>query len=196
MSIRAQQTGPACRLPAGLAGQAGFTLIELLVVATLTVLIMLTVTSLFMTFLITSQKASIDQRVKSEGEEALSKIEFILRNSRRLVPNLDGGTTCNNDPDGPMASIAVEGLDGFVTTLQSYPAENPQIASHSGAINDYYYLTSDETTLTNLEFTCLTGAEDSYYVAVSFNLTIGTGQGNDRETATETFQTGITLRNN
>ena len=175
---------------------AGFTLIELLVVATLTVLIMLTVTSLFMTFLITSQKATIEQRVKSEGEDALSKIEFILRNSRRLVPNLDGGTTCNNDPNEPMTSLAVEGLDGYVTTLQSYPVENPQIASHSGAINDYYYLTSDETALSNLEFTCLTGAEDSYYVSVSFDLTIGTGQSNNRETAMESFQTGITLRNN
>jgi prepilin-type N-terminal cleavage/methylation domain-containing protein len=176
--------------------QAGFTLIELLVVAALTVLIMLTVTSLFMTFLITSQKASIEQKVKSEGETALSKIEFILRNSRKLVPNLDGGTTCNNDPDAPMSSLAVEGLDGYITTLQTYPDEEPKIASHSGAINDYYYLTSDETTLTNLEFTCLTGAEDSHYVGVSFDLTIGTGISADRETAQETFQTGVTLRNN
>jgi len=175
---------------------AGFTLIELLVVATLTVLIMLTVSSLFMTFLITSQKASIEQRVKSEGEDALAKIEFILRNSRKLVPGLDGATTCNNDPNDPMNNLAVEGLDGYITTLQSYPIENPKIASHSGAINDYYYLTSDETTLANLEFTCLTGAEDSYYVGVSFDLKIGTGESSDRETAVETFQTGITLRNN
>jgi type II secretory pathway pseudopilin PulG len=174
----------------------GFTLIELLVVASLTVLIMLTVSSLLMAFLITSQKATIEQRVQSEGDSALAKIEFILRNSRKLVPNLDGATTCNNDPDVPMESLAVEGLDGFVTTLQTYPLEEPKIASHSGAINDYYYLTSDETTLSNLEFTCLTGAEGSYYVSVSFDLQVGIGTTSDRETALENFQTGVTLRNN
>lgn len=175
---------------------AGFTLIELLIVASLTVIIMLTVTSMFLTFLITSQKASIEQRVKSEGESALSTIEFILRNSRQLVPNLDGATTCNNNANSPMTSLAVKGLDGFITTLQTYPAAEPKIASHSSAVNDYYYLTSDETTLLNLQFVCLTGAENSYYVGVSFDLKIGTGVSNDRETALQNFQTGVTLRNN
>jgi prepilin-type N-terminal cleavage/methylation domain-containing protein len=176
--------------------QAGFTLIELLVVTSLTVMIMLVVTSMFMTFLITSQKTSIEQRVKNEGESALSNIEFILRNSRRLAPGLDGATTCTNDPDIPMTNLAVEGFDGFVTTLQAYPEEDPQIASYSSAINDYYYLTSDETTLSNLEFVCLEGEESSHYIGVSFELKIGTGETADRETAFETFQSGITLRNN
>jgi prepilin-type N-terminal cleavage/methylation domain-containing protein len=176
--------------------QAGFTLIELLVVTSLTVMIMLAVTSMFMTFLITSQKTSIDQKVKSEGENALSNIEFILRNARRLSPGLDGTTTCTNDPDVPMTNIAVEGFDGFITTLQAYPEEDPQIASYSSAINDYYYLTSDETVLSNLEFICLEGEESSHYIGVSFQLQIGAGETADRETALETFQSGITLRNN
>lgn len=179
-----------------LSAKKGFTLIELLVVASLTVMIMLTVTSMFMTFLITSQKASIQQQVKREGENALSKIEFTLRNSRRLVPNLDGATTCNNDVNNPMSSLAAEGLDGYITTFQAYPSEDPKIASHSTAINDYYYLTSDQVTLSNLEFTCLTGAENAYYVGVSFDLKVGTGEENSRDTAIENFQTGITLRNN
>lgn len=174
----------------------GFTLIELLVVASLTVLIMLTVTSMFTTFLVASQKANLNQRLRAEGESALSKIEFTLLNSRRLVPNLDGSTTCLNDPDVPMTDIAVEGLDGYVTTLQTYPEEEPKIASHSTAISDYYYLTSDETTLSNLEFICLNGAEGSYYVGVSFDLTAGTGTTANKETSVESFQGGITLRNN
>jgi len=174
----------------------GFTLIELLVVTSLTVMIMLVITSMFMTFLITSQKTSIEHKIKSEGENALSNIEFILRNSRRLVPGLDGVTTCNNDPDTPMTNIAVEGFDGFITTLYAYPEANPKIASYSSAIGDYYYLTSSETILSNLEFTCLSGEESSHYVGVSFQLQIGTGEGADRETAVQTFQSGITLRNN
>ncbi|OGJ38518.1 MAG: hypothetical protein A2383_03690 [Candidatus Pacebacteria bacterium RIFOXYB1_FULL_39_46] len=175
---------------------AGFTLIELLVVTSLTVIIMLAVTSILMTFLITSQKTSIEQKVKSEGENALSNIEFILRNARRLAPSLDGATTCNNDPNNPMTSLAVEGFDGFITTLQTYPEENPKIASYSSAINDYYYLTSDETNLSNLEFVCLTGEESSFYIGISFQLQIGAGESADRETAQETFQSGVTLRNN
>ncbi len=157
---------------------------------------MLTVTTMFMTFLIASNKASISQRVKSEGESALSQIEFLMRNTKRLVPGLDGATTCNNDSENPMTNIALEGLDGYVTTLQAYPEEDPKIASHSTAIDDYYYLTSDETTLSNLNFTCLNGAEGSYYVGVSFDLKIGTGEEEGRETAIENFQTGVTLRNN
>ena len=173
----------------------GFTLIELLVVASLTVLIMLTVTSMFTTFLVASQKAGLEQRLRAEGESAMSKIEFILLNSNRLVESLDGATICLNEAEIPMTNIAVEGLDGFVTTLQTYPAEEPKIASHSTAINDYYYLTSDETTLSNLEFICLNGAEGSYYVGVSFDLTAGTGTSAGRETSVETFRAGVTLRN-
>ncbi|HEX9817851.1 MAG TPA: type II secretion system protein [Patescibacteria group bacterium] len=177
-------------------GKQGFTLIELLVVTSLTVMIMLVVTSMFMTFLITSQKTSIEQKVKGEGENALSNIEFILRNSRRLVPGLDGATTCTNDANNPMTNLAVEGFDGFITTLQAYPDTNPKIASYSSAINDYYYLTSDETTLSNLQFICLAGEESSHYIGVSFQLQIGAGLTADRETAIETFQSGVTLRNN
>lgn len=174
----------------------GFTLIELLIVASLTVVIMLTVSSMLMTFLLTSQKASLQQRVKSEGESALSQMEFLLRNARKLTPNLDGATTCNNDAANPMTSIAIQGFDGFITTLQSYPTEEPKIASYSSAINDYYYLTSDDVRLTDLRFTCLTGAENSHYVGVTFGLAVGPGEQSDRETAVETFQTGVTLRNN
>lgn len=175
---------------------AGFTLIELLIVASLTVIIMLTVTSMLMTFLITSHKTSVEQRVKSEGEAALSAIEFTLRNSRKLVPGLDGATTCNNDANTPMNNIAVQGLDGYITTFQPSPEGGTQIASHSSAINDYYYLTSNETHVSNLLFTCLTGAEDSFYVGISFDLSSGPGEEADRETAVQNFQTGITLRNN
>lgn len=175
---------------------AGFTLIELLVVASLTIMIMLAVTSIFMTFLVASHKANIQQKIKGEGERALSQIEFILRNSRRLSTSLDGATTCNNDPDSPMTNLAVEGLDGFKTTLHSHPSESPRVASHSSAINDYYYLTSEEVTLSNLEFICLTNDEENtHYINVAFDLKIGTGESEDRETAMEHFQTGVTLRN-
>lgn len=174
---------------------AGFTLIELLVVASLTVIIMLSVVSMLMTFLLASQKATAKQKVKSEGERALAQIEFILRNSQKLVPGLDAGVTCNNDAVNPMTNLGIEGLDGYTTILQAYPTGTPKIASHSSAVNDYYYLTN-ETTLSNLEFTCLTGAEeDVFYVNVSFDLKIGPGSEPGPDTAMETFQTGITLRN-
>lgn len=175
--------------------QKGFTLLELLIVAGLSVMLMMTVTTMFLTFIATSKKSSIKQKVHNEGESAITKIEFILRNSQKLVAGLDGSTICNNDSQTPMSNLAVQGLDGYVTTLQTYPIEDGQIASYSTAINDYYYLTSEEVTLSNLRFVCLTGEEDSYYVNVAFDLKIGSGSSNDKETAIESFQTGITLRN-
>jgi prepilin-type N-terminal cleavage/methylation domain-containing protein len=176
--------------------QAGFTLIEMLIVAGLSVMVMMTVTSMFLTFIISSNKSNIEQKIHNEGEEALSRIEFILRNSQKLVAGLDGSTICNNDPDVPMTDIAIKGLDGYVTTLQTYPLEGGEIASYSTAINDYYYLTSEDTVLSNLQFICLNGDENSFYVNASFDLKIGSGETSDRETSTEHFQTGITLRNN
>ena len=176
--------------------QDGFTLLELMIVDGLSVMVMMTVTSMFLTFIITSNKSNIKQKLHNEGEEALSNIEFILRNSQKLVPGIDGSTICNNDPNSPMSNIAVQGLDGYVTTLQTYPLGAGEIASYSTAINDYYYLTSDETILSNLLFYCLNGQEDSYYVSASFDLKIGSSDENDRETSIEHFQTGITLRNN
>lgn len=176
--------------------QSGFTLLELLIVAGLSVLIMMTATTMFLTFIITSKKSNIKQKVHNEGEAALNQIEFILRNSQKLVAGLDGATICNNDPDTPTNNIAVQGLDGYVTTLQTYPLADGQLASYSTAINDYYYLTSDETTISNLEFTCLTGGEENtYYVSTSFDLKIGSSASNDKDTSIEHFQTGITLRN-
>jgi len=175
---------------------SGFTLIELIVVTALTVLVMMTVTTMFLTFIISSTKASIEQKVNSKGEAALAKIEFILRNSQKLVAGLDGTTICNNDAQSPMTNIAVQGLDGYITTLQTYPLENGRIASYSTAVNDYYYLTSDEVAMSNLRFMCLSGEEDSYYVGITFDLKIGSSNISDRDTALESFQTGITLRNN
>jgi type II secretory pathway pseudopilin PulG len=176
--------------------QKGFTLLELLIVAGLSVMVMMTVTTMFLTFIVTSRKSNIKQKVHNEGEAALSKIEFILRNSQKLVAGLDGATICNNDSQTPMTNIAVQGLDGYVTTLQTYPLSGGQLASYSTAIDDYYYLTSEEVELSNLRFVCLTGEENSYYVNVAFDLKIGSGFENNKETAIESFQTGITLRNN
>lgn len=174
----------------------GFTLIEMMIVAGLSVMVMMTVTTMFLTFIVSSKKSNIKQKVHNEGEEALNKMEFTLRNAQKLVAGLDGVTVCNNDNNTPMTNIAVQGLDGYITTLQTYPLTNGQIASYSSAVNDYYYLTSDETTLSNLKFICLTGQENSYYVNVSFDLKIGSGTSSDKDTTIEHFQTGVTLRNN
>lgn len=64
---------------------AGFTLIELLVVSSILVMLLLTASAMFMTFLIGNAKTSIRQQLKAEGQQVINKIEFELRNARDIT---------------------------------------------------------------------------------------------------------------
>lgn len=58
---------------------SGFTLIELLVVTTLVVLLMMSVSAMFMTFLVGNAQTNIRRQIKGEGNEIISQIEFLFR---------------------------------------------------------------------------------------------------------------------
>lgn len=179
------------------ANKHGFTLIELLVVTALAIMLMLSASAVFMTFLIGSAKTNLSQKVKAEGNQAISQIKFLLRNARSLQPNL-AAETCTTD----MSSIAFESLDGLVTTLSvtTDPSDSQDKIASSSAENGNYFFTSGQTTFIDtppIQFDCYLGANNSHYVEVSF--TLHQGQGNvtvsDRQNIVETFSTGVTLRN-
>lgn len=69
------------RLPLVTRAQRGFTLIELLVVTGITGLLLLTVSSMFMTVLVGRAQSSLRDQVHTEGNEIMGRIEFIVRNS-------------------------------------------------------------------------------------------------------------------
>ena len=89
------------------AKQAGFTLIELMIVTSLMVILSLTVSALFMTFLITNARTNTKNTLKVEGSYALSQMEFMLRNSIQVVEN-SNTQVCQSDMD----RIRIQSLEG------------------------------------------------------------------------------------
>lgn len=166
----------------------GFTLIELLIVVSLTVILSLAASALFLTSLVSSSKGNALQTVKTEGEYALSQIEFIIRNGLEILPN-SAGITCDND----MSELKIRSIDQGTTTFLAETVEGVnKIASNSGI-----YLTSDSVTLVSgPKFDCKQSiGTGTPYVTVQFTLRKGTpGLDDTREIVERDFQTSVNLR--
>ncbi len=169
--------------------QAGFTMVELLIVVTLSVMLMLGATALFMTFLIGNTRTNADQTVKAEGEYALSQIEFLLRNSVELISNSYG-----QECEASMQEIAFLSYDGGVTYLFGEEDEDgfTKIASNSGV-----YLTSSDVDITSGPIFNCEASDDGLiqYVDINFTLRKGTpGVNQANEIVEQTFSTGVNVR--
>ncbi len=162
--------------------QTGFTLIELLITTSLTVLLMLTITTMFMTFLIGNSKTNIRKSVKEEGLHAISQMEFIIKNAQYYD---DTFAPCNANQN----TIRVVGLDAGVTTYSTaVDGGVNKIASNSAR------LTSDSVTLTSLNFDC-SGDAGNRQIKVSFDLAKTAPTLNADSNITESFETTVNMRN-
>lgn len=166
---------------------AGFTMIELLVVVSITVMLMMTVSVFFLTFIVGSNKAAFEQKIKHDGENAMEQVGTMLRNARSIKLCQVG-----------MTSISFTGPDNLTTILTG--DVTGKIASIS-AITDpttTFFLTSNYSTLTDntMHFDCYIGANSQIYVEVVFTLKKGLGATNDQNTISRNFKTGFNLRNN
>lgn len=156
----------------------GFTLIELLISTTLIVLIMLSVSSLFMTFLIGGSKTNVKKKLSEEGAFALSQMEFLLKNARHIDE-----LTCSSG----MNSIRLISIDNGQTTLRRITTGGiGKVASNSA------YLTSDavDVPLGGLLFNC-SGEAGNRQVEIYLTLDKTSPDGNQ----TETFHSIVNVRN-
>lgn len=170
--------------------QAGFTLVELLVVVSLSIMLMLSATALFLTFLVGNTKTNSTQLVKNEGQQAISQIEFLLRNAVELEEN-NSGYFCNTD----MSEIAFKSIDGGITRI--FVEEDPSDGKSKIASNSGVYLTSGAVEITaGPTFDCVEDLDRaSQYITVSFTLRRGTPSlDSASEIVEETFTTGANLR--
>lgn len=78
----------------------GFTLLELLVATSLTVILLLAVSSVFMTFLLADARTNLRRQIQSEGAEMISRMEFLLRNSKTV--------TCDPIPNPVIDFVTIE----------------------------------------------------------------------------------------
>lgn len=167
---------------------AGFSLIELLIVVSLTVMLMLAASTIFLTFLVGNTRISSDQIIKQEGQYALNQMEFLLRNSLELLPN-NNGYKCQPG----MTEIRFKSIDGGVTTLMK-EADNgiDKIASNSEV-----YLTSDSVEIVEGPiFDCSqTADEGKPYVNFRFTLRRGNlAVDPAKEVVEQEFQAGTSIR--
>ncbi|MDQ3008298.1 MAG: prepilin-type N-terminal cleavage/methylation domain-containing protein [bacterium] len=173
---------------------AGFTLIELLVVVSLSVMLMLSASALFLTFLISNTKTSSTQMVKAEGEYAINQLEFLIRNSTDIITDSITGEQC----EAGMNQLIVKSFDGGIT---AFFAEEDADGKYKIASNSGTYLTSGAVELLNaadgtgITFDCQRVNQDTPYVTVSFTLRKGTpGIDADRDVVTQTFSTSVSTR--
>lgn len=166
--------------------QAAFTLLELLVTTAVSALMMVAVTTLFITFLNTSYKSKISQELREDGNNAMIEMISQIRSSGEV-------TSLCNDGVG-MESISFIGLDGLTTTFSE---DEDKIASAS-AENGTFYLTDTPEgadRLSNLAFTCYNSDEGAKYISIDFTLKSGTGETNSTTTSILDFSSGVALRN-
>ncbi|MEA2056158.1 MAG: prepilin-type N-terminal cleavage/methylation domain-containing protein [Patescibacteria group bacterium] len=159
----------------------GYTLIEVIVVVSISVIIILGSTALFLTFMIGNGRINLRQEIKANGNNSLNKIQFMLRNAKSI-------SVCHTD----LTSLSFQALDGGITTIEN---SNDRIASISTSVTPdvIYYLTSNEVTLDNLNFDCYQN-QNAQYVDVSFSLAKNNSD-NSHDIFEESFSSGIMLRN-
>lgn len=165
-------------------------MIELLVVASLSVILMLATSTLFLSFLMGRTKVTALRQVKSEGQYAINQMEFLIRNALEVVPTAEYPEGC--EPN--MSSIAIRSIDGEITTFfaeEDSRDNHVKIASNSGV-----YLTSNTVSVVGgPRFNCEEPADrTAQHVTIWFELRKGEVTDDQRETAQSEFQTSVSVR--
>lgn len=174
--------------PSSRINRLGITLIEMLIVVTLTVLLTTAAAAMLYSTIHSGGQANNLSLVKTNGDYALSQMEFLLRNAITLEPNTLG-QTCSLG----MNEIRARSRDEAITR---YFRENDngieKIASNSGR-----YLTSDAVRVVSGPVFDCTQSEDNAVQTVTISFTLAKGvAGQDRvsEVIQEDFATTVTMR--
>lgn len=158
--------------------QMGFTLIEILVITGITVVILLTAVSFFMTFLINQARITQRQQLKNAGESVLKQMTQTLREAKEIEPcttnmnSLIFSTINNNQAE----YILMPGYILYILGDDSFPITPEDMVVGSFVANCYH-------------------TQDSQLVKVIISLTNPKIQGPSGEALTQEFSTSVQLRN-
>jgi Tfp pilus assembly protein PilW len=163
--------------------------VELIIVMGLLVVITVAATSMFFTMMRSATRSSNLSTLKDEGDYAMSQMEFLLRNAKKVTCS---GATAN--------TIAVTSPDNNTTTFQVLPspASSPRyyIAS-SSATRGNLFLTSGSVTASPspLTFTCSQASTTSpTFVNIAFELS-RVGSTATTTSSRQQFSTSVQVRN-
>lgn len=156
--------------------KSGFSLIELVVVIGLLSLLILAITSTSLMSVISSNRIRTTTKVKQAGNYALDQISTLIRNSKAI-------TAC----DDVQETLTLINQNGDQTT---FSIENDKIASNSGT-----YLTPDNLSVANFDFTCLPDTTNPNFIKLSFDLKETLIIDRQSSNPTLHFETSTSLRN-
>ena len=165
--------------------KGGFTLIELLVVIGVVATVGTIVANLFFANLRAAAKTKALTEVKQNGDYALSVMERMIRNAKKIQLNTSG-KTCESG----MSNLKILNSDGGTTEFIC-DAVNEQIASNSA------FLTSDKLTLSTLStcsFSCDQPAGKPAVIDISFTLEKGNVSLGREFTAEASFHATVSAR--
>jgi prepilin-type N-terminal cleavage/methylation domain-containing protein len=166
--------------------QKAFTLLELLITSSITALLMLAISSLFISFLATAYKSRISQNLRESGGNAITQIIDMIRSSGEITSTCDSAT--------PLDHIIVIGADGVESTIME---EDDRIASVSAT--NKFYLTENSANpnyVSDLIFNCDLTPEGTKYIEVSFTLHDGDNEASrSARSTTLDFSSGVATRN-
>lgn len=164
--------------------KTGFTLIEVLVISGLTVIIMLSTVSLFMTFLISQARITQKQQLKNAGNSAIQQMTQILREVKAIDPCISAASN----------TIVFTNLDN---KSGSY-----QLGTFDNGNNGIYYtldgaarpITSEDMDIISFITNCYVG-QQSQLVKITFVLQNSKIQGPSGEPLSQEFSANVQLRN-
>lgn len=155
--------------------QNSFTLIEFLVVLGVISIMLPAIFTLFFTSITSQQKAKTIIKVKQNGDNAMSTMEYLIKNKAISIYDNIGANTKRCLTKGSTYNfgdeIAFEDISGnrFGFNLNITDTASIKIASTSATSS--LDLTGDAVTVTNMAFSC-TSTSDTTSPIVSFEFTV------------------------
>ena len=163
---------------------AAFTLIEVLVTVSLTTLVMLSMTSLFISFIVSAGKSRLSQSLRENGSSAMQKMIEELRNAKNILSVCDGNALSElhftNADEMPSRFLEEQDKIAFIVDGNTY-----FLSSNPGSGNDQ---------LRDLEFVCYF-TESAKYVEIGFTLASSAATNPSASHSQLEFSSGVSLRN-
>lgn len=166
----------------------GFTLIEIMVVTGMMIVLSVVSVNIFFAILRASIKAEIIKNAKQEGSYALSVMERMIRNARKI----------NGDCASDMTTLEILNPDNQVST---FTFSGNTIASSSGSptvnLISYPNDPAKNYTISSYGFDCSQNSETSNLPVVTISFSLGKGVASLRaeDKVNLNFKTTVTLRN-
>jgi len=187
----------------------GFTLIELLVAAVVLGLLSIVLTQVLFSSMRMNSKSGTAQDIKASGDRTLDAITRIVQNAKSMRPTFSGDT-CGTSPNfNTISRLTVTGADGKDTVIGCSwePNDIARIASSSVATSQIVYLTGTGVSVYNPEndaydcednafkLECSSIGDTPFSLRVSFTLRQKDTSAGVAGTASEFFQTTVSIRN-